>query len=110
MAFQENELHKIILRLEALEAGELHENLKPDPLVAQLSTVVLPVKPEVQGSGTERYNDHWDTGFAGLGDPYGIHTEYVAQSASPNAVPTQFEHNPNVVPTQAEADAAARGE
>ena len=50
---------------------------------------------DVFGSGSEWYGDHWDKGFAGEGDPYGIQSEYVAQSASPNAA----------LPTQAEADA-----
>jgi hypothetical protein len=54
------------------------------------------VEPDVAGSGSEWYGDHWDSGFAGEGDPYGIHSEYVSQSASPNAS----------LPTQAEADAA----
>jgi hypothetical protein len=50
---------------------------------------------DVFGSGSEWYGDHWDKGFAGEGDPYGIQSEYVAQSASPNAA----------LPTQAQADA-----
>lgn len=49
--------------------------------------------PEVSGefgSGSEWYGEHWDSGFAQEGDPYGIKAEYIAQSASPNAaLPTQ---------------------
>ena len=40
---------------------------------------------EAQGSG---YTHGWDKGFAGEGDPYSIGTEYVAQSANPDAAPT----------------------
>jgi hypothetical protein len=47
------------------------------------------------GSGTERYQDKWDTGFSQVGDPYGIQAEYVSQSPNPDAA----------LPTQAEADA-----
>jgi|HubBroStandDraft_6_1064221.scaffolds.fasta_scaffold374575_3 hypothetical protein len=39
---------------------------------------------DVPGSGSERYGDHWDSGFAGEGDPYGI-SEYTSQSANPDA-------------------------
>ena len=48
-----------------------------------------PLAADVFGSGSDWYGAHWDSGFAGEGDPYGIKSEYVAQSASPNAVPTQ---------------------
>jgi len=35
--------------------------------------------------GGSSYNEFWDTGFAGEGDPYGIGAEYVSQSANPDA-------------------------
>jgi hypothetical protein len=47
---------------------------------------------EAQGSG---YTHGWDKGFAQKGDPYGIESEYLPQSANPDAS----------VPTQKEADA-----
>ena len=40
------------------------------------------IKPEAQGSG---YTHGWDKGFAQEGDPYGIHAEYLPQSANPDA-------------------------
>jgi hypothetical protein len=61
---------------------------------------------EKQGSGTERYQEAWDTGFSQPGDPYGIQSEYVAQSASPNAsLPTQTQANAVAAQAQAEEDA-----
>ena len=48
--------------------------------------------------GGSSYNEFWDTGFAGEGDPYGI-SEYTSQSAHPEAV-----HVSTEVPSQADAD------
>ncbi len=45
------------------------------------------VDPEyfTEATPASSYNQHWDTGFAQEGDPYGIQAEYVAQSANPDA-------------------------
>ena len=79
---------------------------------------------EVQdGSGSERYyTEHWDKGFAGDNDPYGIGREYVSQSANPNAalydpnsppvanLPTQDQADAVVAQAQAELDERAAAE
>lgn len=65
-------------------------------IIDSLLAIIFEEEDEiVQGSGSERYTNHWDTGFAGQNDPYGIQQEYVSQSPNPNAA----------LPTQAEADA-----
>ena len=60
----------------------------------------------LKADGGSSYNQYWDTGFAQEGDPYGIHAEYVAQSASPDAVPTQAQAD--AVAAQADAEEKAR--
>jgi hypothetical protein len=74
------------------------------PLVTAPTGYVHHCQPpaDVFASGSEWYGEHWDSGFAQDGDPYGIQREYVTQSASPNAL-----YNPNL-PTQEQADAVAR--
>jgi hypothetical protein len=52
------------------------------------------------------YNEFWDTGFAQAGDPYGIQSEYVAESANPNAaIPTQEQADAVVAQANAEREA-----
>lgn len=68
---------------------------------------------EIVCDGGSSYNEFWDTGFAGDGDPYGI-SEYTAQSAHP-VIPPQITpvpdsaptHVTTVVPSQADADRVA---
>ena len=53
------------------------------------------------------YNELWDTGFAQAGDPYGIQSEYVAESANPNAaIPTQEQADAVVAQANAEREAS----
>jgi len=60
--------------------------VEPGALVAErqgMDTVYTHTPTEeAQGSG---YTHGWDKGFAGEGDPYGIQSEYLPQSANPDA-------------------------
>jgi hypothetical protein len=74
------------------------------------STPKCEPEAEAQGSGSERYQDAWDTGFAQDGDPYGIQAEYVSQSASPTAaIPTQEDADRVVAEAAAEMEARSNG-
>jgi hypothetical protein len=70
-----------------------------DALRARLDAAGIPqvtVCDPVTPCETFSYTEHWDKGFAGEGDPYGIQAEYVSQSPNPDAA---------ILPTQEQADA-----
>lgn len=61
---------------------------------AKMFAGYLVIAKALAPEGSSR-NEGWDKGFAGEGDPYGIHSEHVAQSANPNAA--QVLHAPGPI-------------
>jgi hypothetical protein len=87
------------LFLKFLNEYEADDSGDPPYDVAKLAEQGQALNYPLDGSSLEKYlyTEHWDTGFAQDGDPYGIQAEYVSQSPNPNAK----------LPTQAQADAIA---
>jgi hypothetical protein len=77
--FQETELHKLHLRLAAIESGPIPQHLQPASEVYQHSGVRAPENFGCDGSGTGRYpeGDNWTQHSDGLDYPgsYGVGNE-----------------------------------